>query len=73
MPSRFSLQAPFEPAGDQPQAIEKLIAGIRSGQKEQTLMGVTGSGKTNVMGWVLQELNRPVLVMRSGEMMSYTE
>ena len=63
MPSRFSLQAPFEPAGDQPQAIEKLIAGVRSGQKEQTLMGVTGSGKTNVMGWVLQELNRPVLVM----------
>ncbi|MGH7903228.1 MAG: excinuclease ABC subunit UvrB [Candidatus Dormibacteraceae bacterium] len=63
MPSRFLLQSPFEPAGDQPKAIESTVEGVRSGLKEQVLLGVTGSGKTNVMGWVIQELGRPVLVL----------
>ena len=63
MPSQLKLHAPFEPAGDQPQAIAQLADGLRSGLKEQTLMGVTGSGKTNVMGWVMEELQRPVLVL----------
>src|SRR5919205_244645 len=63
MPSRFTLDAPFEPAGDQPQAIEQLVDGVRSGLRDQVLMGVTGSGKTNVMGWVIEQVQRPVLVL----------
>ncbi len=60
---RFDIQAPFAPAGHQPNAIAEVTEGFRSGLKEQTLMGVTGSGKTNVMGWVIQELARPTLVL----------
>jgi excinuclease ABC subunit B len=63
MSGPFQIDAPFEPKGDQPEAIAQLVEGVRSGLREQVLMGVTGSGKTNVMGWVLQELGRPVLVL----------
>jgi excinuclease ABC subunit B len=59
----FQLVAPFEPAGDQPQAIEALTAGLREGRKQQVLMGVTGSGKTFTMANVIQQLQRPALVM----------
>jgi excinuclease ABC subunit B len=59
----FRLDAPFQPAGDQPQAIDQVVAGIESGLHEQVLMGVTGSGKTNVMAWAIERLNRPVLVL----------
>ncbi|MFO0788758.1 MAG: excinuclease ABC subunit UvrB [Pirellulales bacterium] len=59
----FRLQAPFEPAGDQPQAIKELVAGLRSGRKEQVLMGVTGSGKTFTMANVIQQLQAPTLVL----------
>src|SRR3989440_10853193 len=60
---KFQLHAPFEPAGDQPQAIKELVAGLRAGRKEQVLMGVTGSGKTYTMANVIQEVQRPVLVL----------
>jgi excinuclease ABC subunit B len=60
---KFKLQAPFEPAGDQPQAIKELVAGLRAGRKEQVLMGVTGSGKTFTMANVIQEVQRPTLVL----------
>ena len=63
MASRFDLQSPFAPAGDQPQAIAELVEGVQKGLTEQVLMGVTGSGKTNVMAWAIQELGRPALVM----------
>ncbi len=63
MPSPFRLHAPFEPAGDQPQAIEQLVAGINGGLDQQVLMGVTGSGKTNVMAWAIEQVQRPVLIM----------
>jgi excinuclease ABC subunit B len=63
MAGPFQIDAPFSPSGDQPQAIERLVEGVRSGLREQVLMGVTGSGKTNVMGWALQELDRPTLVL----------
>ena len=63
MSSPFRIDAPFDPKGDQPQAITSLVDGVRSGLREQVLMGVTGSGKTNVMGWAIQELDRPVLVL----------
>jgi len=63
MPSRFLLHAPFKPAGDQPQAIERIVGGLEEGLKEQVLMGVTGSGKTNVMGWAIERMNRPTLIL----------
>jgi excinuclease ABC subunit B len=63
MPKPFLLRAPFEPTGDQPKAIEEIVGGIREGLKEQVLMGVTGSGKTNVMAWAIEQLGRPVLVL----------
>ena len=59
----FELVSEFKPTGDQPQAIEKLVAGIRSGEKHQTLLGVTGSGKTFTMASVVQEIQKPTLVI----------
>ena len=59
----FQLTSPFQPAGDQPEAIEALVEGLRAGKREQVLMGVTGSGKTFTMANVIQALQRPALVM----------
>ncbi len=59
----FKLKAPYKPAGDQPQAIAKLVASIKAGNKHQVLLGVTGSGKTYSMSKVIAELNRPALVI----------
>jgi excinuclease ABC subunit B len=63
MPNRFRVDAPFKPAGDQPRAIAELVEGVQAGLSQQVLAGVTGSGKTNVMAWVVEELQRPVLVL----------
>ncbi|MGM0604790.1 MAG: excinuclease ABC subunit UvrB [Halobacteriota archaeon] len=59
----FRVEAPFEPAGDQPTAIEALVDGYETGMDTQTLLGVTGSGKTNTVSWVVEELNTPTLVL----------
>jgi len=59
----FQLVAPFKPTGDQPQAVQKLVDGLRSGLRDQTLLGVTGSGKTFVMANVIAEYGRPTLVI----------
>jgi len=59
----FNLQSPFQPTGDQPQAIQQLIAGIEEGEKSQVLLGVTGSGKTFTMANVIKDLNRPTLIL----------
>ena len=61
--SIFHLQAPFAPTGDQPQAIEALVQGIRAGDKGQTLLGVTGSGKTFTMANIIARCNRPTLIL----------
>lgn len=61
--SSFKLQATYSPAGDQPEAIRQLTEGILSGEKYQTLLGVTGSGKTFTMANVIQNVQRPTLVM----------
>ena len=61
--SLYQLYQPFEPAGDQPQAIEKLTQGVNDGLKFQTLLGVTGSGKTYTMANVIARTGRPVIVM----------
>jgi excinuclease ABC subunit B len=59
----FELVSDFEPAGDQPAAIAELIAGFEAGEREQVLLGVTGSGKTYTMAQVIQRLRRPTLIM----------
>ncbi|HIZ56423.1 MAG TPA: DEAD/DEAH box helicase family protein, partial [Firmicutes bacterium] len=58
----FELVSNYQPTGDQPQAIDKLVNGINSGMKEQILLGVTGSGKTFTMANVIARTNRPTLV-----------
>ena len=60
---KFVLHSKFEPTGDQPEAIEKLVSGIQSGMKEQTLLGATGSGKTFTMANVIARVNKPTLVL----------
>ena len=59
----FKLQAPYKPTGDQPQAIAELVKGFREGNQFQTLLGVTGSGKTFTMANIIQALNKPTLVI----------
>jgi len=59
----FQLQAPYTPAGDQPQAIEALVEGLQAGRKQQVLLGVTGSGKTFTMANVIQAVQKPTLVI----------
>jgi excinuclease ABC subunit B len=59
----FEVEAPFDPAGDQPEAIEQLVGGYQSGMDEQTLLGVTGSGKTNTVSWVVEGIDAPTLVL----------
>lgn len=61
--SRYELHQPFPPAGDQPQAIEKLVQGLEQGMRFQTLLGVTGSGKTYTMANVIARTGRPAIVM----------
>ena len=60
---KFVLKAPYQPTGDQPQAIEALVKGFKEGNQCQTLLGVTGSGKTFTMANVIQALNKPTLVI----------
>ena len=60
--SPFRLHQPFEPAGDQPAAIDKLVEGINDGLSFQTLLGVTGSGKTFTMANVIARMGRPAIV-----------
>jgi excinuclease ABC subunit B len=63
MPAQFDLQAPFTPAGDQPKAIAELTTGLERGDRFQTLLGVTGSGKTMTIGNVIRNYGRPTLVL----------
>src|SRR5438309_4909141 len=59
----FQLVAPYQPAGDQPQAIDRLVEGVRENRRHQTLLGVTASGKTFTMANVIARCNRPALVL----------
>ncbi|NBU64572.1 MAG: excinuclease ABC subunit UvrB, partial [Chloroflexia bacterium] len=59
----FTANAPYKPTGDQPKAIHQLVDGVRQGMRYQTLLGATGTGKTAVMSWVFEELQRPALVL----------
>ena len=60
---RFILHSPYQPTGDQPEAIEELVKGFEAGKQFQTLLGVTGSGKTFTMANVIAKLNRPTLII----------
>ncbi len=59
----FQLVAPFKPTGDQPQAIEQLVAGLAAGRKHQVLLGATGTGKTATLAWVIEQVKKPTLVL----------
>ncbi|MEX2426368.1 MAG: DEAD/DEAH box helicase family protein, partial [Thermomicrobiaceae bacterium] len=59
----FNIATEFQPTGDQPEAIEKLVNGLESGYRHQTLLGVTGSGKTFTMANVIARVERPTLVL----------
>ena len=59
----FQLVTPYQPKGDQPRAIEELVSGVAAGELHQVLLGVTGSGKTFTMAKVIEELNRPALIL----------
>lgn len=61
--SKFVLHSDYKPTGDQPQAIDKLVKGLKSGMRGQTLLGVTGSGKTYTMAQIIEKVQRPTLVM----------
>lgn len=59
----YNLKAPFKPTGDQPNAIKQLVRGLEDGVQAQTLLGVTGSGKTFTMANVIQKTQKPTLIM----------
>ncbi len=67
---KFKLVSPYKPNGDQPEAISSLIDGIKSGMKEQVLLGVTGSGKTFTMANVIEKVNRPTLVLAHNKILA---
>ena len=62
-PDHFILEAPYKPTGDQPEAIESLVDGVRKGDKEERLLGVTGSAKTFTMANIIANVNRLTLVL----------
>lgn len=70
MENEFKIVSPFEPAGDQPQAIEELCQGINQNQKNQVLLGVTGSGKTFTMAKIIEKCRRPALIMAPNKILA---
>ena len=65
------LVSKFKPTGDQPQAIDALVDGLNKGYNEQTLLGVTGSGKTFTMANIIERVNRPTLVLAHNKTLAY--
>ncbi len=63
MSAPFRVDAPFSPSGDQPKAIRELSDGIRGGERFQTLLGITGSGKSATIAWTIEEVQKPTLVI----------
>ena len=62
-PADFHLKSPFEPAGDQPEAIAELVQGLQGGKRDQVLLGITGSGKTFTMAHIIQQMRKPTLIL----------
>ncbi len=66
----FKIESPFEPSGDQPQAIKELCAGVERGERNQVLLGVTGSGKTFTMAKIIEQCQRPALIMEPNKILA---
>ena len=69
--SEFVIQSNFKPTGDQPEAIDKLTEGLECGDKHQTLLGVTGSGKTFTMANIIERVQKPTLVIAHNKTLAY--
>lgn len=69
-PADFKLVSEYEPAGDQPEAIQALVNGLERGERDQVLLGVTGSGKTFTMAQVIQKMRRPALIMAPNKILA---
>ena len=67
---KFELVSPYKPSGDQPRAIDKLVEGLEKGYRDQTLLGVTGSGKTFTMANVIARMNRPTIVLAHNKILA---
>ncbi len=67
---KFKIESPYEPAGDQPQAIKELCEGLKRGEKSQVLLGVTGSGKTFTMAKIIEQSQRPALIMAPNKILA---
>ena len=67
---RFKINSPFEPAGDQPQAIKDLCRGLEKGERSQVLLGVTGSGKTFTMAKIIEQTQRPAMIMAPNKILA---
>ena len=66
----FELVSDFQPAGDQPQAIKELVAGLQGGERDQVLLGVTGSGKTFTMAQVIARMQRPAIILAPNKILA---
>src|SRR5215813_4709805 len=66
----FKLASPFQPSGDQPEAIKELVSGVRSGERHQVLLGVTGSGKTFTAANVIAQVQKPTLVLSPNKILA---
>ena len=70
MSNQFEVVSPFEPSGDQPEAIRQLCDGLRRGERNQVLLGVTGSGKTFTMAKIIEEMKKPTLIMAPNKILA---
>ena len=68
--NKFKIESPFEPSGDQPQAIKELCEGVERGERNQVLLGVTGSGKTYTMAKIIEQCQRPALIMEPNKILA---
>ena len=66
----FKIESPYEPAGDQPQAIKEICEGLKRGERSQVLLGVTGSGKTFTMAKIIEQSQRPAMIMAPNKILA---
>lgn len=69
-PAEFELVSPFQPAGDQPEAIAELVKGLKENERNQVLLGITGSGKTFTMAQIIQQMKRPALILAHNKILA---
>lgn len=69
-PAEFKLVSAFDPAGDQPEAVQALVNGLKNGERDQVLLGVTGSGKTFTMAQIIKQMKRPALILAPNKILA---